>query len=886
VKGDKNTGQNNANLHESVDMYRSLFENVHDGIYRSSIEGKILTANPALVKMLGYDSEEELQKKNIGTDIYVRSSERDNFLKQIKEAGRLRDVELVLRKKNGVYITVLENSHVVYNNEGEVLYYEGTLTEITERKLAEQALKESEKRYHSLLETMQDGISLFDFTGKILYFNNRKKKMLGYEDDNELLEINTFQLIHPEDQKFAAKIFKELMSSGSINGKEMRVMRKDGSWFWAEFSASVLKDPEGNPLHVMDTMRDIGKRKQDEEQLMLLKHSVDVHFDGAYWMDAESRFVYVNNSACQACGYTRKELIGKHVSLLNPQALPEVMSLVWDKLRKDGSFTAESIHKRKDGSTYPVEIVSTYIKFGGKEYNCGFARDITERKRLAEEMKLHIEQLRQIIDLVPSYIFAKDIDGKFLLANKALANVFGLSPEEIQGKKDSDYGATREQVAGYRKADLAVINKGTPLNIPEEQVLRADGTLGWFQTVKIPYKHPGNDKPAVLGVATEITERKEAEDELRKSEKRFRKLFESHSAVKLLIDPSTGLIVDANNAAAEYYGWSVGKLRKMKLSEISVDTPDTIKSRFENASRNKGIFFETSNRLCDGSVRDIEVFSSRIEIDGNFYLHSIVHDITEKKKILADLIAAKEKAEEGDRLKTAFLHNISHEIRTPMNAIIGFTTLLDTPGLPEETRRQYIDIVYQSSNQLLAIISDIVDFSNIETGRVKLSNGSFNLNSLFTKIFEQYKWDSEQAGIVLKYHLALDDKEARITSDETKIFQVLSNLINNSLKFTGKGSIDFGYTVKDKEVEFFVKDTGIGIKPEYNQKIFDRFYQIENQMNQKTEGTGLGLSICKAYVELLGGKIWYKSKPGKGTAFFFTIPYEKAHRNKRHPRVL
>lgn len=732
---------------ELEDLYRSLYSDINDGIYRSAVDGRILTANPALVKMLGYESEEDIRKLDISRDLYLQPAARDRFIRQMMEKGKIRDAELTLKKKDGSHIVVRENSRAVRNLSGDILYFEGILTEIT-------------------------------------------------------------------------------------------------------------------------------SKKQSEEQLMLLKHSVDVHFDGAYWMDPDSRIVFVNEAACKAGGYTKEELIGKHVSFINPKATGDIMKLVWDKLRKDGSFTTESIHRRKDNSLYPVEIVSTYVKFGGREYNCGFARDISDRKQAAQEMRLYIEQLRQIIDLVPSYIFAKDIDGKFLLANKALAEVFGISPEEIKGKDDGDYGASKEQIAGYRKADLEVIRKGVSLFIPEEQVLRKDGTLGWFQTVKIPYNHPGYDKPAVLGVATEITERKHVEDELRKSEKRFRKLFESHSAIKFIIDPSTGDIVDANNAAAEYYGWSVARLRKMNLSEISIDKVEVIKSRFETAARNKSLVFETTNRLADGSLRQVEVFTSRIEIDGSHYLHSIVHDITEKKKILADLIAAKEKAEESDRLKTAFLHNISHEIRTPMNAIVGFTSLLESTELSEEMRQQYTDIVYQSSNQLLSIISDIVDISNIEAGHVKIVFSQTNINLLMRKIHELFRIRAKEKDLDLSLQLALEDSKAVLMTDETKLIQILSNLLGNSLKFTNKGSIEFGYIAVEQALEFFVRDTGIGVEPDKLEKIFERFYQIENSEILKTEGTGLGLSICKAYIGLMGGEIWVESTPGSGSCFRFILPFD------------
>ena len=750
----KKNKENDQGEHlEKDDKYRLLFEQVHDGIYQSTVDGRILTANPALIKMLGYDSEAELKRINIVTEIYVNASERDKYLEHLREKGNLDDAELILKKKDGSHITVLEHSHIVHNNRGEILYYEGTLTDITQRKFAEKALRESEKRYQTLIETSQDGISLFDLTGKLLYFNQRKKLMMGYESDEEFIKINTLDMIHPDDRELGQNLFAELMVTGGISNKELRIIKKDGTFFWAEFNAQILKEAEGSQQYIMDTMR-----------------------------------------------------------------------------------------------------------------------DITERKRNAEDMRLRLSQLRQIIDLVPSYIFAKDIDGKFLLVNKALSEVFGLEPEEITGKTDRDYGATEEQADGYRKADMTVIERGVPLFIPEEQVLRKDGELGWFQTVKIPYKHPGWDRPAILGVATEISERIKIEDELRRSEERFRKLFESHAAVKLLIDPESGSIIDANKAAAEFYGWNIEKLRGMNIFDICMLSREELKQRLEKSNQDKGIFFESVHRLANGSARDVEIFASRINIEDHKYLHTIVHDITDKKRILTDLIIAKEKSEESDRLKTAFMHNISHEIRTPMNAIVGFTSLMESSDLSEETRKQYFDIISQSSNQLLSIISDIVDISNIETGHLKITSEKVNINILLRNLYEQNSYKARLENISFKVSVALNDSSAITICDEIKLIQVISNLLNNAFKFTSKGSVEFGYSTVNDYLQFYVKDTGTGISEENFSKIFDRFYQIENPFI-KPGGTGLGLSICKAYVELMGGRIWLESEPGKGSTFYFTLPF-------------
>ena len=868
-------------LRESEDKYRLLFENVNDGIYQSTFDGEIITANPALVKMLGYDSVEQLKSKNIAQDFYPDVSERAGFLNVLLEKGVLEDTELVLKKKDGTLITVIEHSREVKDSNGNSLYFEGTLTDITERKKTEKALRESEKKYQTLIETSQDGLSVFDPKGKMIYFNKRKKEMMGYESDEEFMSLNILNMVHPDDRPVLKSKYDEILVKERISNFQMRILRKDGTFFWAEFNAALIMNSEDEQPFIMATMRDITERMKIQEDLLMFKRSIDIQIDGAYWMDRESKFVYVNEAACKSSGYSSVELIGKKVSLIDKNATPENLMLIWKYLEKEGFLKGESIHMRKDGSTYPVEIVSTLVRFGGREYNCGFARDITERKKNAEEMRLRLEQLRQIIDLVPSYIFAKDIDGKFLLVNKAMAEVFGMDPDSVVGKDDFDTGASEQIVKGYRDADLFVIEKGQPVMIPEEHVLRADGQLGWFQTVKIPYRHPGLEKPAVLGVATEITERKKVEDELRKSEERFRKLFESHSAVKLLVDPKSGRIIDANKAAVDYYGWDIDTLRNMTVYDLSEVSFDKIKKRMDEVQQEKGIVFESVHRLANGTLRDVELYASRIEIEKNTILHSIVHDITDKKKILTDLIIAKEKSEESDRLKTAFLHNISHEIRTPMNAIVGFTSLMDSPNLSEETRKQYIDIIYQSSSQLLSIITDIVDISNIETGHSNVKFTDININFVLKNIYEQFSYRAKSAGIGFRYCFGMNDDVSMISCDETKLIQVISNLLNNAFKFTKQGYIEFGYSLLNRTLEFYVRDTGIGISGEYFERIFDRFYQIENPSG-RNGGTGLGLSICKAYIEQMGGRIWLESDSGKGTTFYFSLPFMQYHVDEAH----
>jgi len=239
-----------------------------------------------------------------------------------------------------------------------------------------------------------------------------------------------------------------------------------------------------------------------------------------------------------------------------------------------------------------------------------------------------------------------------------------------------------------------------------------------------------------------------------------------------------------------------------------------------------------------------------------------------------ELIIAKRKSEEGDKLKSAFLANMSHEIRTPLNGINGFVELLKNPDIKEDSRNTYINIIQSSSTQLLSIIDDIMDISKIESGQIVLHKSNTSINNILSEQYAFFTKQGNSKNLKLSHKLGLQEEQSVIFCDEKKIIQVLSNLINNALKFTVAGNIEFGYQLKGKFLEFFVKDTGIGISKENYDKIFHRFRQVENGRSRIYGGNGLGLSITKALVNKMGGKIWVESKLGGGSIFYFTIPYK------------
>ncbi|MEI7830084.1 MAG: ATP-binding protein [Prolixibacteraceae bacterium] len=281
---------------------------------------------------------------------------------------------------------------------------------------------------------------------------------------------------------------------------------------------------------------------------------------------------------------------------------------------------------------------------------------------------------------------------------------------------------------------------------------------------------------------------------------------------------------------------------------------------------------EKTEVTVNGSVFEVmndPIMDENDEIIGSVH---IMIDITNRKKAEMELIVAKEHAEQSDRLKSSFLANMSHEIRTPMNGILGFAGLLKEPNLVMEEQKTYISLIEKSGTRLLNLINDLVNISKVESGLMELSLTYTNLNEKLDFLYKFFSSEANQKGLRLSLKSTLSNEDSRITTDQDKLFSILINLIKNAIKFTKRGSVEFGCSLKGSTYEFFVKDTGIGIPDDKRTIIFERFMQADSGLSRGYEGAGLGLSIAKAYVEMLGGKIWVESEIGIGSCFYFSIP--------------
>lgn len=278
-------------------------------------------------------------------------------------------------------------------------------------------------------------------------------------------------------------------------------------------------------------MMETAERKQVEEALRLTKFAVDRGADMAFWIDRDARISYVNDAACERLGYTREELLAMTVLDFDSECPVSVWAQHWDELKAQKRLRFERTHRTKAGDSYPVEIVANYVMFEGQEYNFAFCRDITDRKRAEEELRKSHSFLRQVIDINPNFIFAKDRDGRFTLANKAVADVYGTMVEDLIGKTDADFNPNQEEVAFFRQKDLAVMDTLQELFFSEEVITDSGGRTRWLQTVKKPILDDEGRAMMVLGSSTDITERKQMEETLRQRERALRAAIEERERI-------------------------------------------------------------------------------------------------------------------------------------------------------------------------------------------------------------------------------------------------------------------------------------------------------------------------------------------------------------------
>lgn len=500
-------------------------------------------------------------------------------------------------------------------------------------------------------------------------------------------------------------------------------------------------------------------------------------------------------------------------------------------------------------------------------YAAMLEEEIRHRKLTEEQLRLSENKYRSIFESVKDVYYRVALDGKVLEISPSLQWFIGYAPDEVIDTQVSDLYYNPQDRINL----LARIQEKKEIN---DYVIRIKAKCGEIKYGSINAKliYDSDHTPVYLeGAIRDITERVQAE-------KRTRILGQA-----LEQSPSTVVITD-REGNIEYVNAKFAEVTGYKPEEVIGKNPRILKSGSQGDDFYRNLWSTIlSGKNWSGVIRNLkrngELFWERAIIspianEDNLITHfiSIKEDITKEKEMHEELVRAKIKAEESDRLKTAFLQNLSHELRTPMNGILGFTQILIENEENKVLNREYLDFIEKSGFRLLNIMNDLVEISKIETGQICIHNEDFNINETFKELYAIFKIEAEVKGIEINITGFLPENVCVIYGDKGKIYQVLSNFLKNAVKFTRKGFINFGCIEKKGFLQFYVEDTGIGVKPDLTEIIFERFVQADSSNTRSYEGAGLGLSISKGFVDKMGGKIWVESKVQTGSTFFFTLP--------------
>ena len=858
-------------LDSSDTVFEFCFENSGEILGIIDREANIIRINQKWSNCLGY------RKEEINGLNYYKLVHSDDVIDTEKA------IELIVKKNKSNNITnrfkLKEGTYFLIN--WRIIPHERYFILSGHIITSQNQEKDFLKKFKYSTDNAMDGVVWINRQAGFDYVNRRVCESLGYTKE-ELLKLTVFDI----DPIFKREDFDREWED-YLNNREERSFhletfhkRKDGSVFPVEISSKHywLGVTELHVAHI----RDITKRKENELFLNNFKASIESTVDAVYWINQEGRFEYFNTGACKMLGYEQEELQKLSLADLDPKFTIEEHLSTLEKMFKTKQHTSktfERFHKKKDGTLFPVEVSTSFIWFDDHGFLLAYVKDITQRK-LNDELLLRNQKLLNESQRIANMgSWELTLDDQSVYWSDSAYKVFGVNKEEKEIAHDTFLKIAHPDDIDNINRQIEKIIESGEITEDEFRIVKSNGEIRYFTTT-LDLISDENKKPIkIFGVVQDITEKKISEEQLLMEKQRAE---ESEQRYKALHDASfggigihdKGKILDCNHGLSNITGFAYDELIGMDgLLLIAKKSRDIVMNNILSGYEKP---YEVYGVKKNGEEYPLRIQAKNIPYKGKQVRVVEFRDITQKRNVETELIKAKEKAEESDRLKSAFLANMSHEIRTPMNAIIGFASFLKDEDKTKQELDKYADIIINSGEHLLALINDIIDISKIDAGQLDVIKSVVDINNLMKDLyqfFHSYLISKDRYDVHLK--LNLPEKNIIAYTDETRLKQILINLLGNAIKFTDHGEVDFGYELKNKHLQFYVKDTGIGISDHKKELIFERFHQAGDTTERIYGGTGLGLAIAKACCDMLDGDIWFESKENKGTSFFFTIRYEK-----------
>ena len=785
-----------------------------------------------------------------------------------------------LLRADGSPLQVRIQGENILDEQGRLAHNWGIVREITAQKQLETLLSRSHKDLERAQALGNLGSWSWEIDTNRFEWSDEFFRLWGYAPNEVEPGIEAFaDRLHPEDKEKVLGNSKRSLEDPNFNGDmDHRVLWPNGEVRWVRLIGTV-EWKDGKPKRMvgaaLDRTREVLITQQlAQEQASLAEAQALAHLGSWDW-DLENGVLHWSDELYRILGLEPGAVAPDQevfFAALHPEDQESLRANLWRFTQEPDFSEDREVRMLRPGSEIRrLHLVVRTSWKGQKAVRAyGTVQDLTELRDLQSRYRLLSENLHDLI-----YRFRLHPPG-FEYVSPSSTKLLGYSPEEFYQNPRLVFQLNVEEDAEKIK-DLL---RGRPESFEKPLVIRwrrKDGQQGWFEQYNTPIYDPKGKLEAIAGVARDITERINYEEQLRQSEARYYQIFDSNQAIKLLIDPKDGQIVEVNQAAVEFYGYPKECFLEMNICQINPLPWPTIQKRLIEATQKKSASFLFPHRLSSGEIRQVEVFTGPVTVGRKLYLYSIVHDVTDRVQAEARLLAAKGVAEEANRVKGEFLANVSHEIRTPLNAVLGFTELL-AQSVQNPEAQQYVNSIRTSGVHLLHLINDILDLSKIEAGGLQMANEPLAPREVLEEMEQMFRLEFERKG--LRFGCRVDASVPKwLHWDRGKLHQILTNLISNALKFTETGWVEVEFWAvpdlidPDKvELGISVEDTGIGIAPDQQEKVFESFRQQEGQSARRFGGTGLGLTIVKRLTEFLAGRLSLASQPGKGSRFELRFP--------------
>jgi PAS domain S-box-containing protein len=809
---------------------------------------------------------------------------------------------------------------------------------INECKKAEKKLRESEERYKKLLEGTFDLVQSVKKDGKFMFVNDNWLSTLGYTKE-DLQELSVFDVIHPRHLPSCREMFSRVFSGEILKNIETSFISSDGREIFLRGNA-VPRYMDGEIIGTQGFFQDVTERRKAKERLQQetkrTKLLLELYLKAPDLRDKEL-YDYALDKAVSltssAIGFFHQVADDKKTIILttwNSQALKNCTA-AYDthySLEKAGNWV-DCVRQNKPviyndfqnspnqrglpkGHTPLKRFMSIpvmeqdkirYIFGVGNKEEDYEEHDVAQIQLIANELakimkqrnaekalKASEEKYRKLFENVSEAIVVA-LDGVIKFPNPMASELSGYSKKELISKPFIELVHPEDQETVLKRHLQRIKGREVPASYPF-RIIRKDGKTRWVEinVAKINWE----EKSATLTLLTDVTKRREAENELKKHQEHLKELVAKKTAeladtreefeqifnlsvdMISIADLKKGFFTKINPAFNKTLGFSEDEILNKPILDFihPEDRAKTSKVIEDQLSRGDLILNFENRYLCkDGTYKWLSWMSRPVPKQGITY--SIARDITDLKKSEEELQEAKEAAEAANKAKSDFLASMSHELRTPLNSIIGFSEVLQEKYFGELNGKQaeYVADIRESGKHLLALINDILDLSKVEAGKMELELSKVNIKELLENSLDMFREKASKHEIGLNIRMAKDVKPLEIEADERKIKQIMFNLLSNAVKFTPDGgTITVEAKNKKEELTISVSDTGIGITPDHQEKIFEEFYQVRGGIKGKTAGTGLGLPLTRRLVEMHGGTIWVESEgKDKGSRFNFSL---------------